>query len=118
MGKQTTLSSLKTKQFILENTSVYFLEKNLNIFSSSREKRAGNNLYQELSFQEPDALGEIDEGADLTGATKIQKYVQTRFRNMCKRYSEICANEIKKYVQTRFTNMFKRDSKIFGRIIW
>merc|ERR1719357_2023864 len=31
------------------------------------EKRAGNNLYQELSFQEPDALGEIDEGADLTG---------------------------------------------------
>merc|ERR1719266_3289372 len=30
------------------------------------EKRAGNNLYQELSFQEPDALGEIDEGADLT----------------------------------------------------
>ena len=33
----------------------------------SRETRAGNNLYQELSFQDTDALADIDEGADLTG---------------------------------------------------
>jgi len=32
-----------------------------------REKRLGNNLYQELSFQDTDALGDVDEGADLTG---------------------------------------------------
>ena len=32
-----------------------------------RETRAGNNLYQELSFQDSDALADIDEGADLTG---------------------------------------------------
>jgi len=31
------------------------------------ETRAGNNLYQELSFQDTDALADIDEGADLTG---------------------------------------------------
>jgi hypothetical protein len=37
------------------------------IFVSFREKRLGNNLYQELSFQDTDALGEVDEGADLTG---------------------------------------------------
>merc|ERR1719150_1435130 len=31
------------------------------------ETRAGNNLYQELSFQDTDALADIDEGADITG---------------------------------------------------
>ena len=31
------------------------------------ETRTGNNLYQELSFQDSDALGDIDEGADITG---------------------------------------------------
>ena len=31
------------------------------------ETRAGNNLYQELSFTDNDALADIDEGADLTG---------------------------------------------------
>jgi hypothetical protein len=40
---------------------------------SGREKRLGNNLYQELSFQDTDALGDVDEGADLTG--KILKNV-------------------------------------------
>ena len=37
------------------------------ILHISRETRAGNNLYQELSFQDTDALADIDEGADLTG---------------------------------------------------
>ena len=36
-------------------------------FRICRETRAGNNLYQELSFQDSDALADIDEGADLTG---------------------------------------------------
>ena len=31
------------------------------------ESRTGNNLYQELSFQEPEALVDVDEGADITG---------------------------------------------------
>ena len=31
------------------------------------ETRTGNNLYQELSFQDSDALVDIDEGADITG---------------------------------------------------
>lgn len=34
---------------------------------TEREERRGANLYQELSFQDADALGEMDEGADLTG---------------------------------------------------
>ena len=37
-----------------------------------RETRTGNNLYQELSFQDSDALGDIDEGADITGKFYIQ----------------------------------------------
>jgi hypothetical protein len=49
--------------------------KNIPIFCLSpyREKRLGNNLYQELSFQDTDALGDVDEGADLTGNGKPQK---------------------------------------------
>ena len=48
-----------------------------------REKRAGNNLYQELSFQEPDALGEIDEGADLTGKAKKDIHSLCIFGGIC-----------------------------------
>jgi hypothetical protein len=36
------------------------------------ETRAGNNLYQELSFQDGDALADIDEGADLTGNYELE----------------------------------------------
>ncbi|XP_017758334.1 PREDICTED: JNK-interacting protein 3 isoform X3 [Eufriesea mexicana] len=35
---------------------------------TEREQRSGNTLYQELSFQDADALGEMDEGADITGS--------------------------------------------------
>jgi hypothetical protein len=31
------------------------------------ERRSANTLYQEISFQDADALGEMDEGADITG---------------------------------------------------
>ncbi|XP_065348363.1 JNK-interacting protein 3 isoform X5 [Cloeon dipterum] len=34
---------------------------------TKREQRSGNTLYQELSFQDADALTEVDEGADITG---------------------------------------------------
>ncbi|XP_049784106.1 C-Jun-amino-terminal kinase-interacting protein 4 isoform X5 [Schistocerca cancellata] len=33
---------------------------------TKREQRSGNTLYQELSFQDAEALGEMDEGADIT----------------------------------------------------
>lgn len=36
-------------------------------FVHCREQRSGNTLYQELSFQDAEALGEMDEGADITG---------------------------------------------------
>ncbi|KAG8226786.1 hypothetical protein J437_LFUL002832, partial [Ladona fulva] len=35
---------------------------------TKKEQRIGNTLYQELSFQDADALGEMDEGADITGS--------------------------------------------------
>ena len=45
---------------------LFRLELSNNEFIYS-ETRTGNNLYQELSFQDSDALGDIDEGADITG---------------------------------------------------
>lgn len=36
-----------------------------NFFSS--ETRTGNTLYQELSFQDSEVIGDVDEGADITG---------------------------------------------------
>ncbi|KAJ9578643.1 hypothetical protein L9F63_005133, partial [Diploptera punctata] len=35
---------------------------------TKKEQRSGNTLYQELSFQDAEALGEMDEGADITGS--------------------------------------------------
>ena len=59
------LSVSHTRNRELETKTV---RRKLNkMFHISRETRAGNNLYQELSFQDTDALADIDEGADLTG---------------------------------------------------
>ena len=33
---------------------------------SFSETRTGNTLYQELSFQDCDAIGDVDEGADIS----------------------------------------------------
>ncbi|KDR19135.1 JNK-interacting protein 3 isoform X3 [Zootermopsis nevadensis] len=35
---------------------------------TKKEQRSGNTLYQELSFQDAEALVEMDEGADITGS--------------------------------------------------
>nr|CAD7398716.1 unnamed protein product [Timema cristinae] len=35
---------------------------------TKKEQRSGNTLYQELSFQDAEALGEMDDGADITGS--------------------------------------------------
>ena len=40
---------------------------NIDFYFIFRETRTGNNLYQELSFQDSEALGDVDEGADITG---------------------------------------------------
>lgn len=36
------------------------------------ERRRPNTLYQELSFQDNDALTEMDEGADISGKKLIK----------------------------------------------
>lgn len=46
-------------------------------FVISREQRSGNTLYQELSFQDAEALGEMDEGADITGERSFHIFVCT-----------------------------------------
>ena len=40
-----------------------------------REQRSGNTLYQELSFQDAEALGEMDEGADITGIWFVTVFI-------------------------------------------
>jgi len=42
-----------------------------------REQRSGNTLYQELSFQDAEALGEMDEGADITGIWFVTVFIIT-----------------------------------------
>lgn len=42
-----------------------------------REQRSGNTLYQELSFQDAEALGEMDEGADITGIWLVTVFIIT-----------------------------------------
>lgn len=49
----------------------------LAIFVNCREQRSGNTLYQELSFQDAEALGEIDEGADITGIWFVTVFIIT-----------------------------------------
>lgn len=44
--------------------SFYF---NFIVVTFSEHRVRPNNLYQELSFQDNDALGEMDEGADISG---------------------------------------------------
>lgn len=34
---------------------------------TKKEQRSANTLYQELSFQDADALADMDDGADITG---------------------------------------------------
>lgn len=43
-----------------------------------REQRSGNTLYQELSFQDAEALGEMDEGADITGIWFVTVFIITK----------------------------------------
>ena len=51
--------SKKTREITTSNFMLFFY----------RETRSstGNNLYQELSFQDSEALVDVDEGADITG---------------------------------------------------
>lgn len=36
--------------------------------TTKREQRSGNTLYQELSFQDAEALGDADDSGDITGS--------------------------------------------------
>lgn len=50
---------------------------------TEREQRSGNTLYQELSFQDADALGEMDEGADITGEIRQTYHLRYKQNFQC-----------------------------------
>lgn len=65
----------------------YFLLRN-------REQRSGNTLYQELSFQDSEALGETEDGVDVAGTniysnnTVCMIYVRSCEKNFWNEYEE------------------------------
>ncbi|XP_025833932.1 JNK-interacting protein 3 isoform X2 [Agrilus planipennis] len=73
-GQETDSLNLENKSVITSPISPS--EHNVNNNSGNnlsgrvhthKEQRSGNTLYQELSFQDADALGDMDDGADITG---------------------------------------------------
>ena len=59
---------MRLKYFV---SIVHLCHRNNSTYFHSSETRTGNNLYQELSFQDSEALGDVDEGADITGKFSI-----------------------------------------------
>jgi hypothetical protein len=56
------------------------------------ETRTGNNLYQELSFQDSEVLGDVDEGADITGKPSRQTYVKINWVFFCSQLKKSITN--------------------------
>lgn len=42
---------------------------------SFREQRSSNTLYQELSFQDAETLGETEDGVDVAGKNSTHSYI-------------------------------------------
>jgi len=57
------------------------------VFFSFREQRSANTLYQELSFQDAEALGEMDDGADITGELQLRP-------NLCRIFAYLRSGKI------------------------
>ncbi|XP_022910813.2 JNK-interacting protein 3 isoform X1 [Onthophagus taurus] len=74
-GIHTVEKAQETDTITLENKSVITSPISPQAKSQShtgrvhthKEERSGNTLYQELSFQDADALADMDDGADITG---------------------------------------------------
>ena len=58
----TKIFKKKHQEFRQFTTSNFIL-----LFYRETRSSTGNNLYQELSFQDSEALVDVDEGADITG---------------------------------------------------
>ncbi|XP_011633245.1 JNK-interacting protein 3 [Pogonomyrmex barbatus] len=75
---------------------------------TEREQRSGNTLYQELSFQDADALGEMDEGADITG-TLIYHAVNDNFFGMGKEVENLIMENNELLATKNALNVVKDD---------
>merc|ERR1719150_978744 len=77
------------------------------------ETRAGNNLYQELSFQDSDALADIDEGADLTGGwvhpSEFASSVQDNYFGMGKEVENLITENNELLATKNALNIVKDD---------
>ena len=75
----------------------------LTFFVIFRETRTGNNLYQELSFQDSEALCDVDEGADITGKSNIsQIFALKLYYFITKKFCEKSCQKNNKYVFSLF----------------
>ncbi|KAK4877657.1 hypothetical protein RN001_010163 [Aquatica leii] len=67
-AQETDSVNLEHKSMVTSPVSPPALaNNNAGRVQTRKEQRSGNTLYQELSFQDVDALGDVDDGADITG---------------------------------------------------
>ncbi|GJQ76841.1 putative JNK-interacting protein [Trypoxylus dichotomus] len=68
-AQETDSVNLENKSVITSPVSPQAPKTNNHIgrVHTRKEERSGNTLYQELSFQDADALADMDDGADITG---------------------------------------------------
>lgn len=59
----------------LHFTITIYLIHFIYLILSFREQRSGNTLYQELSFQDTEAMGEIEDGVDITGTNSVKVFL-------------------------------------------
>nr|CAD7430872.1 unnamed protein product [Timema monikensis] len=72
---------------------------------TKKEQRSGNTLYQELSFQDAEALGEMDDGADITGMGKeVENLILENNELLATNDQEILREEIRS-LQTMKTRL-------------
>lgn len=83
---------------------------------TKREQRSGNTLYQELSFQDVEALGEMDEGADITDSdseteahSKITHAVNDNFFGMGKEVENLIMENNELLATKNALNIVKDD---------
>lgn len=83
---------------------------------TKREQRSGNTLYQELSFQDVEALGEMDEGADITDSdsetelrSKIAHAVNDNFFGMGKEVENLIMENNELLATKNALNIVKDD---------
>lgn len=73
-----TVKKIKEKNSCLIKKKAYLQLVSFEVSSLvCREQRSGNTLYQELSFQDNDNMGDLEDGPEVTGNPIVK--VQVKF---------------------------------------